>query len=185
MTTRILICYGSSEGQTASIAERIGDVLEDEGHEVVLVHAKHPPSDFDIGASDGALVGASIHMGSHQRYVTEFVRRHVDELNRLPSAFFSVSLTAAGDDVESEKTTHELIDAFCAETGWEPNRTLAVAGALRYSQYGLLKRFVMRRIAGKAGGDTETSRDHEYTDWDEVETFAREFGTDVVSPDPN
>ncbi len=53
--------------------------------------------------------------------------------------------------------------------------TLPVAGALRYSQYGLLKRVVMRRIAGKESGDTDTSRDYEYTNWDDVAMFARQF----------
>ena len=33
----------------------------------------------------------------------------------------------------------------------------------------------MRRIAGNYGGDTETSRDFEYTDWDDVRAFARTF----------
>ncbi len=35
----------------------------------------------------------------------------------------------------------------------------------------------MRRIAGGAGGDTDTSRDYEHADRDEVEAFAREFTT--------
>jgi menaquinone-dependent protoporphyrinogen oxidase len=34
----------------------------------------------------------------------------------------------------------------------------------------------MRRIVAKAGGDTDTSRDYEYTDWNQVRGFARDFG---------
>jgi menaquinone-dependent protoporphyrinogen oxidase len=30
----------------------------------------------------------------------------------------------------------------------------------------------MRRIACAEGGDTDTSRDHEYTDWQQVEAYA-------------
>jgi menaquinone-dependent protoporphyrinogen oxidase len=30
----------------------------------------------------------------------------------------------------------------------------------------------MRRIAAKEGGDTDTSRDYEYTDWPAVDRFA-------------
>jgi menaquinone-dependent protoporphyrinogen oxidase len=33
----------------------------------------------------------------------------------------------------------------------------------------------MARIAKRAGGGTDTSRDDEYTDWDEVESFAAAF----------
>jgi menaquinone-dependent protoporphyrinogen oxidase len=34
---------------------------------------------------------------------------------------------------------------------------------------------MMRLIAGAAGGDTDTSRDYEYTDWEAVERFAMDF----------
>jgi menaquinone-dependent protoporphyrinogen oxidase len=33
----------------------------------------------------------------------------------------------------------------------------------------------MRRIAAKAGGDTDVSRDYEYTDWNDVRDFAVGF----------
>ena len=37
------------------------------------------------------------------------------------------------------------------------------AGALRYRDYGLLKRLMMKWIARQEGGDTDTSRNYEYT----------------------
>ncbi len=93
--SRVLVASGSSEGQTTTIAERIGDVLAEEGHEPTLVHLKHPPADLNVESYDGVIIGASIHAGTHQRYVTAFVREHRAVLNRLPTAFYSVSLTAA------------------------------------------------------------------------------------------
>jgi menaquinone-dependent protoporphyrinogen oxidase len=35
----------------------------------------------------------------------------------------------------------------------------------------------MRRIASRKGLDTDTSRDYDYTDWDAVDRFARDFVT--------
>ena len=43
--------------------------------------------------------------------------------------------------------------------------------------------FVMRRIVSKEGGDTDTSRDYEYTDWAAVDAFAREFVAVAVAPE--
>jgi menaquinone-dependent protoporphyrinogen oxidase len=57
-----------------------------------------------------------------------------------------------------------------------------VAGRLAYTQYGLLKRFVMRRIALKAGGPTDTSRDHEMTDWEQVRAVAADVVCNLESP---
>ena len=171
----VLVVYGTSEGQTATIAERIGDVLEDAGHDVTLVHAKHPPSDLEPEAFDGVVVGASIHAGGHQRYVRTFVTEHLETLNRTPSAFFSVSLSAASVDPDTREEARGLLKAFLEETEWNPDLRLSVAGALKYSEYGLVKRFVMKRIGGKERGDTDTSRDYEYTDWETVEAFSLEF----------
>ena len=50
-----------------------------------------------------------------------------------------------------------------------------VAGALPYTRYGWIKRMMMRRIVAKAGGDTDTSRDYEYTDWNDLRVSSRDF----------
>lgn len=175
--SRIVVIYGSSEGQTAKIAERIGDVLSRAGHDVVLSTAKYPPHvlSADGYGYDGIVVGASIHRGSHQGYVTEFVREYADELDRLPSVFFSVSLAAARDDPEAQSTVEQYLQSFLEETHWEPDLTYSVAGALKYSEYGFLTRFVMKHIAGRESLDTDTDHDYEYTDWAGVESFATQF----------
>ena len=54
-----------------------------------------------------------------------------------------------------------------------------VAGALPYTRYSPLTRWMMRRIVAKAKGDTDTSRDYEYTDWEAVRRFAGEFALRV------
>jgi menaquinone-dependent protoporphyrinogen oxidase len=53
-----------------------------------------------------ALVGASIHIGRHQREAAAFVEGHAARLNGNPSAFFSVSLSAASrNHVEVARST--------------------------------------------------------------------------------
>ncbi|MEO8257290.1 MAG: flavodoxin domain-containing protein [Acidobacteriota bacterium] len=64
-----------------------------------------------------------------------------------------------------------MIDVFVEETAWRPARVLPVAGALAYSRYNFLIRFVMKRIARKAGAPTDTSRDYEFTDWSVLDAF--------------
>jgi menaquinone-dependent protoporphyrinogen IX oxidase len=44
-----------------------------------------------------------------------------------------------------------MIDGFVAETGWRPTRVKPVAGALMYSKYNVLVRFLMTRIATCTG----------------------------------
>jgi menaquinone-dependent protoporphyrinogen oxidase len=171
---RALILYATTEGHTARIAHRIAQVLGDHGHAVEAHPADAAPADLDPAAYDGVIVGASIHYGRHPRYLHALLRPHRATLAAMPGAFFSVSLSAGGPGAKPEATQHYL-DTFLRQVGWRPQQTAIVAGALQYSRYGVFKRLLVRMFVGVAGGDTDTSRDYEYTDWDAVERFADAF----------
>ncbi|WP_138417379.1 flavodoxin domain-containing protein [Sinomonas gamaensis] len=173
---RIFLIYGSTEGQTEKIAEVISDVLRERGHDVTMLDVKEA-GDGILEGYDGVVVGASIHVGKHDRHIVDFVRRHQDALARTASAFFSVSLAAHGDRPEAES----YIEQFEQETGWMPAKVALFSGALLYTQYGFVKRLLMKKIAGDKPGElgTDTSRDYVYTEWDGVRRFAEDFASQL------
>jgi len=168
---RILLLYASTEGQTASIAERIARTLRQRGHSVDALPADSVHGKIEPSAYDGVVVGASIHYGHHPAYLRALIRRHRDALAARPSAFFSVSLSAGGPRPKPA-AAQRYLDKFLRQTGWQPQLTASIAGAVKYSLYGPIKRRVMIVFVGLGGGETDTSRDYEYTDWDAVERFA-------------
>jgi menaquinone-dependent protoporphyrinogen oxidase len=178
----VLIVYGTTEGQTRKFAQRIAAVAEARGHETRLVDSATLSGPLTRGEHDAILAGASLHRGRYQSAVERFVRTNLALLNSVPSAFFGVSLVAASRDEEHGKEADKLIERFLAETGWRPARSASLAGALLYSRYGLLKGLLMRLIVWREGGDTDASRDYEYTDWEAVEAFARSFLDEVLEP---
>jgi menaquinone-dependent protoporphyrinogen oxidase len=117
---RLLIVYGTTEGHTAQIADRIANVIRGEGHEVELRESKEVRKQELTGGFDGIIVGRSVHAGAHQSSVVEFAKGNRAILERTPSAFFSVSLTAADPDEEAAAETQTMLDKFCRETGWQP-----------------------------------------------------------------
>ena len=121
------------------------------------------------------LVAASIRAGRYQQAVTRWVQRHAEGLNLMPSAFVSVCLGIVERRPEARAEVRQIMNRFLRANGWQPAVTKMVAGALLYTQYGWLTRWFMKRIVTKAGGDTDTTRDYEYTDWNDLRTFAREF----------
>jgi menaquinone-dependent protoporphyrinogen oxidase len=86
----------------------------------------------------------------------------------------------------AQRQVWEILDRFLDATGWNPDIRKTVAGALPYTRYNWFTRWIMRRIVAKAGGDTDTSRDYEYTDWNQVRqlahVFARCCGEKEVAP---
>jgi menaquinone-dependent protoporphyrinogen oxidase len=172
IVTEILIAYGTTEGQTAKIAAFLVDVFRDQGHEARAVDIKGSGAAL-LENCAAVIVGASIHMGKHEEYVRDFVRKNRSTLVRLPSAFFSVSLAASGDPANAEA----YVENFVEQTGWRPDQVGLFGGALLYTQYGFIKRQMMKKIVrGKPGNlSTDTSRDHVYTEWDDVTRFAEAF----------
>jgi menaquinone-dependent protoporphyrinogen oxidase len=174
---RILILYGSHYGQTAKIAGRLAQQLAGRGHAVDLFRGDALPPDLDVARYDAVLIGASVIRGHYQAHVRRFVATHHDALNRLPSAFFSVSGSARSVHVEERATVQALMQAFLAATGWHPLLSVSLAGAVSYTKYGPILRFIMKRISRKEGGSTDTTRDHEYTDWNQVARFGDDFAS--------
>ncbi len=172
---RILVVYGTGEGQTARVAARIGDVLADRAHDVTVTDIEDAGSAADPEEFDAVLVGSSIHVGAHHEAIREYVETNLSGASARPSAFFQLSLSSAVDDAERRAEAARYVDDLLEAADWHPDRIGLFGGALRYSKYGFLKRLLMKRIAKNATGDIDTSRDHEYTDWDEVEAFAADF----------
>ena len=177
--TQILIVYGSTHGHTGKIARAMAETLRAGGAIVDVAPAARP--DPDPAAYDGIVVAASVHGGRFQRAVRRWVRRHHEVLNAKPTAFVSVCLGVLQRTPDVDRAIRAIVGGFLGETGWQPTRARTVAGAVLYTQYNWIIRFVMKRIVRKAGGGTDTSRDYDYTDWADLYLFTREFAQ-LVGP---
>ncbi len=176
---RILVVYGTTEGHTRKVALRIGQIARGHGHGVDVIDATlHPSPD----GFDAVIVAASVHQLRHQSSVIHFAAEHRHRLNELPTAFFSVSLSAALADPHHQVEAREVAAQLLAETRWHPETVKLVAGALLYSKYDFLKRLLMQMIARQDGRDTDTSRDWEYTDWPRLQRDVEEFLARVEAP---
>ncbi len=185
----ILIIYATREGQTRHIAEHMGSILNAQQYRCDLVDAAHIPPGFALTNYSAAIVSASLHLGRHEAEMKKFVERNRGELQQMPTLFFSVSLSEAGvEDVDAalpkrtqaQTDVQRTIERFIKETGWQPTHSKGVAGALTYSRYDFATRFVMKRVAKQWGMPTDTSRDYEFTDWEEVNRSVEELLEDIA-----
>jgi len=181
-TPKILIVYGTTHGQTAAIAAFLKLTLEQRGCEVVVSNVKEPPTP-PLHQFDGVIVGASVIARGHQPAVAEFIRDNLETLNAMPSAFFSVSASAGSSREEGRAAARRGRDRFLAETGFQPDLSECIAGAIKYTRYNVFLRWYMKKASRMNGGSTDTTRDHEYTNWEQVEAFARQFATMMKNQD--
>jgi menaquinone-dependent protoporphyrinogen oxidase len=174
------IFYATTEGQTRRIAQRIAEQVRKHGLDSRAIRImSEEASHIDWRSVRGVGIGASLHMQKHQPEAVAFARLHHKALSAIPSVFFSVSLAAASKRAKEVEAARRLANGLVAQTRWQPSQIASVAGRLAYTQYNWITRFFMRRIAAKEGGSTDTSRDHEYTDWTQVERLADQLATQI------
>lgn len=178
--SRVLILYGTTDGHTRKIAAALREALREEGLHAFVTDAKYGAATVVPEDYDGVIVAASIHGGHFQKPVARWARVHAGRLNRMPTAFLPVCLAILEQRPETRRALDAIIDRFRVSTGWRPALIKPVAGALLYTRYNWLKRWIMRRIVAKAGGDIDTTRDFEYTNWDELRSVARTFGRNLT-----
>jgi len=180
----ILILYASLEGQTAKIASHIAQVLRNKDHKVTYQTVDNLPADFDLGVFDAAIIAGSIHMSHYSKLLTKFVKQHIDILNSIPTALITVCMAIHSKIPESRLEASRFGATLSKETGWHPTLKATFAGAVKYTQYNFITRFIMKKISQKEGGSTDTSHDHEYTDWEAVARFAEQFARKISEPQP-
>jgi menaquinone-dependent protoporphyrinogen oxidase len=183
---QVPVFYATNEGHTRRIAERVSAILRERGFSswAVDVGSKED-SAVDWRHVKGAVLGASLHLGTYQKRALDFARRHRDSLNCMPSAFFGVSLSAASKNPEERAEAARIARGFPGAMGWSPTRIESFAGALAYRRYGFLVRYIMKRIARKEGGPTDTTCDHDLTDWSEVTRFAHGMADELLKRQRN
>lgn len=176
------VFYATTDGHTRLIAQRLAERLR--GHGIssnAIDMATDAAEQFDTRDVRGAIVTASLRMGRHQRAARDFVTARRDALSAVPSLFVSVSCSTASLNQAARESARDIAARFVVDTGWTPWRLACVAGALAYTRYNVFVRWFMRRIAVREGGPTDTTRDHDLTDWLTVDRLADDFADQVMS----
>lgn len=179
----VAIIYASHHGHTRRVCDRIADDLRERGAETEVLASRDLQERFSLKDYEAAILAGSVHYGRHPRELERFATQHREELDSMPSAWISVSLAAA--DPKSADEAQATASQLPERSGWHPSLTAPVAGALPYSRYNRFLRFFMKQVARVSGAASDTSRDHDYTDWDQVDALAARIGETLrgVPPD--
>lgn len=169
---KALILYSSRDGQTRAIASYIANKLQDTLNCDVI--NLQQADDVDLKQYQLIVIGASVRYGHFHPSLMKFVKCHTERLDQIPSAFFAVNLTARKPEKRSPQT-NAYTRKFLLSSPWQPKQCAVFAGALRYPRYRWFDRIMIRFIMKMTGGETDTSKEVEYTDWQQVDRFAQEI----------
>ncbi|AJJ65070.1 menaquinone-dependent protoporphyrinogen IX dehydrogenase [Yersinia aldovae] len=169
---KALILYSSRDGQTQAIASYIAKQLS--AVATCEIQDLSQVGQIDLSQYQQVMIGASVRYGHFNSVLSKFVNKHVEQLNQMPSAFFAVNLTARKPEKRSPQT-NAYVRKFLLSTPWQPTLCTVFAGALRYPRYRWIDRVMIQLIMRMTDGETDTSKEVEYTDWQQVSGFAQDF----------
>ena len=177
---KTLIIYSSTNGQTYKIAQAMAGEIQapNQAESAVQERVDLMPlanaEQQDLIQYDKIIIGASIRYGHFNKALEPYINRNAAVLNSKITAFYAVNLTARKADKNTPQT-NVYTRKFLQRIQWQPTQSAVFAGALLYPRYGWFDRMMIRLIMKITGGETDTSKEVEYTDWDKVAAFAREF----------
>ena len=176
----VLIVHESTHGHTTKIAEKIAEHVRAEKLGAHVDHSGEADG-LSLGGFSAIVLGGSIHGGRHvQPKLIEFVQSHRAILELVPTSFFVVCLAAARQGMSAREEVARYFESFARDTGWTPKRVAAFGDELHYTQYGPLTKLAVRLSAKLHGDPTDTSRDHDLTDWAAVAAFSRVVAADAL-----
>lgn len=171
---KILILYASRYGQTEKISRYAAERLRDQGHSVDLWNALTKES-YRIEEYDGILIGGGVYARGYPRKFKKKVHAFHEILKSKKTAFFSVCLGVLESDPWVQSQEKSIVQKFFHSVEWWPEQWTIFSGAITYNKYSWFTKLFMKRIADKAGYETETSRDYEYTNWRDVQSFVDSY----------
>lgn len=170
---KVLMAYATTEGQTRKIAQAVADQVVELGHEVELLDTARKRRDVRTDDFDSFIVAASVHQDRHQDEIEVFVTACLDSLTVKPGMFISVSLAAAFEEKAADAAAY--ISDFTDRTGWTPEQSLAVAGAVRSEEYDYFQQQILEHIILKDQDDFRPDEAQEFTDWTGLASSVKAF----------
>lgn len=170
-----LIVFETVEGQTQKISEFVAERLRAAGHGVRFFNAADRLASVTFDGIDKVVLAAPVHERRHPKGFEVFVTASRNELKALQTLLISVSLKAAFP--EGREEAQDYLIEMKMRTGFDPDREMLVAGAVRTSSYGYFESQIIRHVVL---GDRDVELVDgvcEFTDWDalgaELDQFAQ------------
>ena len=163
MDDKVLVAYASKYGATAEIAEKIGEVLRQEGLDADVVPANRVSKPEQYQA---IVIGSAVYMGGWQKDAVKLLKNNEKLLAERPVWIFSSGPAGEGDPVQ-------LLQGWRLPKGQQPiidriqPRDIAVFhGKLDLNKCSGFEKLVIKGVKSPVG---------DFRDWDAISAWAADI----------
>ncbi len=171
---KALLLTSSTDGQTEKIMRVIAAEMLINDYEMMNIHEDimQKGQKIDWKAYDKIVIGASIRYGHYHKNLYQFIEKYAHELNQKTAYFFGVNLVARKIGKNTPQS-NSYTKKFLKKIKWKPTKSAVFAGACRWSMYNFWQTKIIQFIMIITKGPTDTTKDVEFTDWNNVCSFAK------------
>jgi menaquinone-dependent protoporphyrinogen oxidase len=161
MEGKILVAYASKYGATAEIAQKIGEVLKQEGLQAEVISAKKVT---DIKQYKAVVLGSAAYMFRWRKEAVKLLTANEKQLAEKPVWLFSSGPLGEGDPVELLKG-ERLPKALQSIAERIKPRDIAVFhGSIDMKKLNFFERFVFNKVKSQQG---------DFRKWDSIAAWAK------------
>ena len=162
-STRVLVSAGSKHGATAEIAERMGAVLRERGHDADVLA---PGQVGDLAPYQAVVLGSAVYAGHWVAEAKELAERLAGLKPGIETWLFSSG--PIGDPPKPEEDAVDVAEVM-EKTSAREHRVFS--GKIDKSKLGFGEKAILIAVRAPEG---------DFRDWDEIEAWAREIADSLT-----
>jgi menaquinone-dependent protoporphyrinogen oxidase len=161
MDKKVLVAYASKYGATAEIAEKIGEVLKQEGLQADVLPAKSVKNLAEYAA---VIIGSAVYIAMWRKEASNFLKKNEKLLTGKPVWLFSTGPGGQGDPVQLLKGWRvpnglkPVIDRI------KPRDTAVFGGNVNAEKMNSIEKWMIKNVKSPVG---------DFRDWNAITKWAK------------
>jgi menaquinone-dependent protoporphyrinogen oxidase len=167
MEKQVLVAYATKYGATAEIAERIGEVLQQEGLQADVLPADRV---IDLPAYQAVVLGSAVYIGRWRKEAARFLKANEQTLAGQSVWLFSSGPTGEGDPVELTqgwrfpRALQPIADRI------QPRDIAVFHGAADVNKLNFIEKWMLNNVKAPVG---------DFRDWEAIDAWATAIAAEL------
>lgn len=158
---QVLVAYGTKHGATAEIAEKIGQVLGQEGLVAEVLPADRAG---DLTPYQAVVLGSAVYMGRWRKEAATFLEANAEQLAERPVWIFSSGPTAEGDPVQLGEGWAFPEGLQSIADSIQPRDNTVFHGVMNLEKASFFEKLIIKLVKAPVG---------DFRDWDAITAWAQ------------
>lgn len=161
MNEKLLVTYASKYGATQEIAEKIAEVLRQDGLQADIMPVK---GIRDLSTYQAVILGSAVYVGKWQKEAAEFMRNNEKSLSERAVWLFSSGPTGEGKPAELLEGWRLPEELQPVAEHIRPHDIAVFGGFINPDKVNFIEKTAVKNIVKKPFGD--------FRDWDNIVSWA-------------